>query len=56
MPVDRRVFVMSAVVGVHEELQTTSGHVIPIGKLEEANRKEVGCSTMFFPEHGRWWE
>ncbi len=32
---------MSAVVGVHEELQTAPGQVIPIGKLEEVNRKEV---------------
>ena len=32
---------MSAVVGVFEELQTASGQVVPIGKLEDVNRKEV---------------
>ena len=32
---------MSAVVGVFEELQTAPGTVIPIGKLENVNRKEV---------------
>ena len=32
---------MSAVVGVFEELQTAPGTVIPIGKLEDVNRKEV---------------
>jgi len=32
---------MSAVVGVFEELQTAPGQVIPIGKLEDVNRKEV---------------
>jgi hypothetical protein len=32
---------MSAVVGVYEELQTAAGQVIPIGKIEDANRKEV---------------
>lgn len=31
----------SAVVGVFEELQTAPGQVIPIGKLEDVNRKEV---------------
>jgi len=31
----------SAVVGVFEELQTAPGTVIPIGKLENVNRKEV---------------
>ncbi|WP_435185533.1 DNA-binding protein [Halobellus sp. EA9] len=31
----------SAVVGVFEELQTAPGTVIPIGKIEEVNRKEV---------------
>ncbi|WP_128478942.1 replication factor A [Halorussus pelagicus] len=35
---------MSAVVGVHEELQTAPGQVIPIGKLEGVNRKEVSIS------------
>ncbi len=37
---------MSAVVGVFEELQTAPGQVVPIGKLEDVNRKEVsieGC-------------
>ncbi|WP_254534065.1 DNA-binding protein [Natrinema gelatinilyticum] len=32
---------MSAVVGVFEELQTAPGQVVPIGKLENVNRKEV---------------
>ncbi|WP_254547329.1 DNA-binding protein [Halomarina pelagica] len=32
---------MSAVVGVFEELQTAPGTVIPIGTLEDVNRKEV---------------
>ncbi|WP_276249189.1 SOSS complex subunit B family protein [Haladaptatus sp. YSMS36] len=32
---------MSAVVGVFEELQTAPGQVVPIGKLEDVNRKEV---------------
>jgi len=32
---------MSAVVGVFEELQTAPGQVVPIGKLEGVNRKEV---------------
>jgi ssDNA-binding replication factor A large subunit len=32
---------MSAVVGVFEELQTAPGTVIPIEKLEDVNRKEV---------------
>jgi ssDNA-binding replication factor A large subunit len=31
----------SAVVGVFEELQTAPGQVIPIGTLEDVNRKEV---------------
>jgi len=31
----------SAVVGVFEELQTAPGTVVPIGKLEDVNRKEV---------------
>jgi ssDNA-binding replication factor A large subunit len=31
----------SAVVGVFEELQTAPGTVIPIGKVEDVNRKEV---------------
>ncbi|WP_136591185.1 replication factor A [Salinigranum halophilum] len=32
---------MSAVVGVFEELQTAPGTVVPIGKLEDVNPKEV---------------
>ncbi|WP_135830716.1 DNA-binding protein [Halorussus halobius] len=32
---------MSAVVGVFEELQTAPGQVIPIEKVEDVNRKEV---------------
>ena len=32
---------MSAVVGVFEELETAPGQVVPIGKLEDVNRKEV---------------
>jgi ssDNA-binding replication factor A large subunit len=32
---------MSAVVGVFEELQTAPGTVVPIGMLEDVNRKEV---------------
>ncbi|KTG07668.1 DNA-binding protein [Haloprofundus marisrubri] len=32
---------MSAVVGVFEELQTAPGQVVPIGKLEDVNRREV---------------
>ncbi|USZ73511.1 DNA-binding protein [Natronosalvus halobius] len=32
---------MSAVVGVYEELETASGQVVPIGKLEEIGCKEV---------------
>ena len=32
---------MSAVVGVFEELQTAPGQVIPIGKIEDVNRKEA---------------
>jgi ssDNA-binding replication factor A large subunit len=32
---------MSAVVGVFEELETAPGTVVPIGKLEDVNRKEV---------------
>ncbi|ELZ38263.1 hypothetical protein C471_09895 [Halorubrum saccharovorum DSM 1137] len=31
----------SAVVRVFEELQTAPGHVVPIGKLEDVDRKEV---------------
>jgi len=32
---------MSAVVGMFEELQTAPGQVVPIGMLEDVNRKEV---------------
>jgi len=32
---------MSAVMGVFEELETAPGQVVPIGKLERVNRKEV---------------
>ena len=32
---------MSAVVGVFEELETAPGQVIPIGKIEDVNRQEV---------------
>jgi hypothetical protein len=32
---------MSAVVGVFEELETAPGQVVPIGKLEDITRKEV---------------
>ncbi|WP_435182173.1 DNA-binding protein [Halorussus sp. AFM4] len=46
---------MSAVVGVHEELQTAPGQVIPIGRLEDVNRKEVSISgrveTLWEPSH-----
>ena len=42
---------MSAVVGVFEELQTAPGTVVPIGMLEDVNRKEVsieGCVTVLW--------
>ncbi|SMO86735.1 SOSS complex subunit B family protein [Halorubrum cibi] len=46
---------MSAVVGVFEELQTAPGHVVPIGKLEDVNRKEVSVEgqveTLWDPSH-----
>ena len=32
---------LSAVIGVYEELETAPGQVVPIGKLEEIGRKEV---------------
>ena len=32
---------MSAVVGTFEELQTEVGRIVPIGKLEDVNRREV---------------
>ncbi len=35
----------SAVVGVFEELQTAPGTVVPIGKLEDVNRKEVSIES-----------
>ncbi|RLM62815.1 SOSS complex subunit B family protein [Halorubrum sp. Atlit-26R] len=46
---------MSAVVGVFEELQTAPGQVVPIGKLEDVNRKEVSVEgqvdTLWDPSH-----
>ncbi|KTG10549.1 DNA-binding protein [Haloprofundus marisrubri] len=46
---------MSAVVGVFEELQTAPGQVVPIGKLEDANRREVSIEgrveTLWTPSH-----
>ncbi|GAA0216387.1 DNA-binding protein [Halobaculum roseum] len=46
---------MSAVVGVFEELQTAPGTVVPIGKLEDVNRKEVSIEgqveTLWDPSH-----
>jgi ssDNA-binding replication factor A large subunit len=42
---------MSAVVGTFEELQMEPGRVVPIGKLEDVNRKEVcieGCVTVLW--------
>ena len=46
---------MSAVVGVFEELQTAPGQVVPIGKLEEVDRKEVSVEgqvdTLWDPSH-----
>src|SRR6056297_389226 len=45
----------SAVVGVFEELQTAPGQVVPIGKLENVNRKEVSIEgrveTLWDPSH-----
>jgi ssDNA-binding replication factor A large subunit len=45
----------SAVVRVFEELQTAPGHVVPIGKLEEVDRKEVSIDghvkTLWDPSH-----
>jgi len=35
---------MSAVVGVHEELRTAPGQVIPIAAIDEVDRKEVSIS------------
>ncbi|WP_224338275.1 DNA-binding protein [Haloprofundus halobius] len=46
---------MSAVVGVFEELQTAPGQVVPIGKIEDVNRKEVSIEgrveTLWEPSH-----
>ncbi|EMA06957.1 OB-fold nucleic acid binding domain-containing protein [Haloferax denitrificans] len=46
---------MSAVVGVFEELQTVPGQVVPIGKLEDVNRKEVSIegrvTQLWDPSH-----
>ncbi|SFL31712.1 hypothetical protein SAMN04487950_3308 [Halogranum rubrum] len=46
---------MSAVVSVFEELQTAPGQVVPIGKLEDMNRKEVRIEgrveTLWVPSH-----
>ena len=46
---------MSAVVGVFEELQTAPRTVIPIGKVEDVNRKEVSIEgqveTLWDPSH-----
>ncbi len=45
----------SAVVGVFEELQTAPGQVVPIGKLEAVDRKEVSIDrrvkTLCDPSH-----
>jgi ssDNA-binding replication factor A large subunit len=45
----------SAVVGVFEELQTEPGRVVPIGKLEDVNRREVSIEgrveTLWEPSH-----
>ena len=45
----------SAVVRVFEALQTAPGHVVPIGKLEDVNRKEVSIDgrveTLWDPSH-----
>jgi hypothetical protein len=46
---------MSAVVSVFEELRTAPGQVVPIGKLEDVNRKEVRIEgrveTLWVPSH-----
>jgi hypothetical protein len=46
---------MSAVVGVFEELQTEPGRVVPIGTLEDVNRKEVSIQgrveVLWDPSH-----
>jgi ssDNA-binding replication factor A large subunit len=45
----------SAVVRVFEELQTAPGQVVPIGKLEDVDRKEVSIDgrvkTLWNPSH-----
>ena len=45
----------SAVVRVFEELQTAPGQVVPIGKLEDVDRKEVSIEgrvkTLWDPSH-----
>ncbi|TKX52412.1 DNA-binding protein, partial [Halorubrum sp. SP3] len=45
----------SAVVGVFEELQTAPGQVVPIGKLDAVDRKEVSIDgrvkTLWDPSH-----
>ncbi|GAB7010716.1 SOSS complex subunit B family protein [Halorubrum trueperi] len=47
--------VTSAVVGVFEELETASGQVVPIGKLEDVDRKEVSIEgeveVLWDPSH-----
>lgn len=46
---------MSAVVGVFEALQTEPGRVVPIGRLEDVDRKEVSIEgrieTLWEPSH-----
>ncbi|WP_117592544.1 DNA-binding protein [Haloprofundus halophilus] len=46
---------MSAVVSVFEELQTAPGQVVPIGRLEDVNRREVSIEgrveTLWTPSH-----
>jgi ssDNA-binding replication factor A large subunit len=46
---------MSAVVGVYEDLQQAPGQVIPIGALEEVRRREVSIEgrveTLWDPSH-----
>ncbi|QLG29962.1 replication factor A (plasmid) [Halorarum halophilum] len=43
---------MSAVVGVFEELETAPGQVVPIGTLEDVNRREVSIEGTVT----QWWE
>ena len=51
----RRQGMMSAVVGVFEELQTEPGRVVPIGTLEDVTRKEVSIEgrveVLWDPSH-----